>query len=119
MRLIFVMSCVQEAHLINIFVYGSLMTTGCAFHLIAQKVRGVQPGEVKGMLVHTGEYPALLPSEEGVVSGQWLTLEAEALVIMDEWEHYIGPQHADNEYERIWICDLHVPMEGWVYTARS
>jgi gamma-glutamylcyclotransferase (GGCT)/AIG2-like uncharacterized protein YtfP len=88
------------------------MTTGSAHPLIAAYVRSVQRGQVRGQLQSLPPYVALvLDASEGIVKGEWLELEDEALEIADEWEQ--------NEYERVWIVDEREAIEGWVYIGRG
>lgn len=99
----------------NVFVYGTLRTDGSAHHLIAEYVHAVAPGEVRGQLTEADGYPALLPNRDGTVHGEWLTLDVEALPVMDEWEEYYGPGHPRNVYERVAVTDVDGCRQGWVY----
>jgi hypothetical protein len=53
----------------------------------------------------------VLDASEGIVKGEWLELEDEALEIADEWEQ--------DEYERVWIVDEREAIAGWVYIGRG
>ncbi|MFD2671257.1 gamma-glutamylcyclotransferase family protein [Marinicrinis sediminis] len=58
-------------------------------------------------------------SAKGIVHGEWLTLNKEALSVLDALEDYFGPAHPDNEYDRVWIQDVSRAREGWVYVWRA
>lgn len=103
----------------SVFVYGSLKRGFSAHAKIEAFVHAAVPGQVKGTLVSAGKYPAMIPAGEGqgdfVVHGEWLTLEAAALSIMDKWEDYWGPDDPRNGYERVLVSDKDGLRTGWAY----
>ncbi|WP_199615498.1 gamma-glutamylcyclotransferase family protein [Paenibacillus alkalitolerans] len=102
--------------MINVFVYGTLLTGGSAHGKIARFVRSVSPGTVRGIMVSAGAYPALILQTGGnLVRGEWLEAEEAALPVMDEWEEFFGPGDPRNEYERVWVTDAGGLKEGWAY----
>lgn len=105
--------------MIWLFVYGSLLPGLSGHHLAEPYLRGTKPGAVKGRL-YVNEYPALVPDEQGIpVTGEWLALDEAALPALDAYEDYYGPDHPDNEYERVWIKDVSGDPEGWAYVYSS
>lgn len=86
----------------RVFVYGTLMTKGRYHHLVAPFVRRVSAGWVPGMLVDLGGYPGWVAGQ-GRVLGEILCLDGvdEVLRILDNFEDYNGPGHAENLYERV------------------
>lgn len=103
--------------MISVFVYGTLLVGECNHPVVAPFVQSVQPGAVYGRLFDVGAYPALLLSIGGVerhVAGEWLEVTEEGLQAMDALEDYYGPD-GENEYDRVWVCDVDGEREGWVY----
>ncbi|UFJ39669.1 gamma-glutamylcyclotransferase [Brevibacillus humidisoli] len=88
---------------IRLFVYGTLRIGGESHSIVAPYVITTKRYQLHGRLYRVGSYPALVwdPAEEGLVTGDLLTVSTEALKPLDEWEDYVGPGHPDNEYERI------------------
>ncbi len=87
---------------VKVFVYGTLQCGQRYHHLIADKVRSVQPAAIRGTLYHLPfEYPALFAGA-GEVRGELLELAdgETSLAILDELENYHGAGQ-DNEYERL------------------
>lgn len=100
---------------ITVFVYGTLLPNEANHSVIMKYIRRRMRGIVKGYLYNVGAYPALVLSDEGMdIEGEWLTLDEDALPVLDELEDYYGPDQV-NEYERVWIRDAYSKEEGWVY----
>jgi len=71
----------------NLFVYGTLMPGESNYRQIAEFVRSSRPGNVEGVLVDLGAFPAMIPGE-GIVQGVVLEIEAPALEITDRIEGF-------------------------------
>ncbi|ASS75579.1 gamma-glutamylcyclotransferase [Tumebacillus algifaecis] len=104
--------------MINIFVYGTLLTGERNHHIVAPYLLQVEPGTVYGRLYDAaaGRYPALIldPNAE-LIEGEWMRVTAEGLSKLDELEGYLGPDHPDNLYERIRVCDASTGQQGQAY----
>jgi gamma-glutamylcyclotransferase (GGCT)/AIG2-like uncharacterized protein YtfP len=83
-------------------------------------IRETASGTIPGRLVDVGEYPAAVRDQASrnsasVIQGLWLTIDPSGLVLLDELEEFYGIEEL-NDYERIWVRDIHHPnLEGWVY----
>ncbi|WP_248930153.1 gamma-glutamylcyclotransferase family protein [Paenibacillus hamazuiensis] len=102
--------------MVNVFVYGTLLTGESNHRIAAPYVYAVKPGAIRGTLYDVGPYPALVLDAEGSrIDGEWLTVTPDGLAEMDELESYYGPGET-NEYERVWVQDIEDgSKEGWVY----
>jgi gamma-glutamylcyclotransferase (GGCT)/AIG2-like uncharacterized protein YtfP len=102
--------------MISVFVYGTLLVGESNHHVVSSYLLEVQPGTIRGRLYDVGPYPALVRThDEHVVEGEWIEVTEVGLAAMDILETYYSPDHADNEYERIWVKDATLEKEGWVY----
>lgn len=102
--------------MIDVFVYGTLLTGESNHHVVAAYVAAVAPGEVRGAMVDSGNgYPAVVLDPAGsVIPGEWLTVDEEGLRRMDRLEQYRGPG-GDNDYERVPVSDASSGRRGWIY----
>lgn len=103
--------------MIQIFVYGSLLTGESNHHVAAPYLLEFAPGTIRGRLIDLGPYPALVRTDvhQGIdIQGEWFIVTEQGLRAMDELEEYYGPGKA-NVYDRIWVKDLYEEREGWVY----
>lgn len=101
--------------LIDIFVYGTLLTGERNHHVAMPYVLAVAPGKVRGRLYNVGRYPALVLDPDGVeIHGEWFRVTQVGLEKMDLLEEYYGPDQ-DNDYERVWVKDLENGRAGWRY----
>lgn len=106
--------------MIAVFVYGTLLVGESNHSVVCPYLLDVQPGAINGRLYDVGPYPALVRTEDDRrVEGEWIQVTDEGLAAMDVLETYYGPNHADNEYERIWVKDVNGEREGWVYCWTS
>ncbi|OCT10588.1 gamma-glutamylcyclotransferase [Paenibacillus pectinilyticus] len=106
--------------MIRVFVYGTLLVGESNHGVVSPYLRNVQPGAITGRLYDVGPYPALVRTEdEHVIEGEWIEVTEDGLAAMDVLETYFGPDHPDNEYERIWVKDVNGQQEGWVYCWTS
>ena len=69
----------------KLFVYGTLRVGRSNHSAIARHVVAVEPATTQGILVSLGSFPALIP-DPGIVEGDLLTIEPEALEITDRIE---------------------------------
>ena len=102
--------------LIHLFVYGSLKPGRALHGRIESLVRSVVPGEIDGVLINVGAFPALA-SGDGIVRGVLLLIETAALEITDQIEGY-APGRAHNFYSRKKTTvrlDDGGETEAWVY----
>jgi len=81
-----------------LFVYGTLRPGQANFSSIEKLVVAHQPATIEGELIDLGAFPALVPGH-GIVVGDLLTLQPEALEITDRIEGY-QPEHPSNLYDR-------------------
>lgn len=95
----------------NLFVYGSLMSTGWNHRLIERYVRHAVTGTIRGILVNLGSFPALLPGD-GLVRGVMLTVDAIALQITDRLEGI--PSLYRRKETSVTLGDGNV-VTAWVY----
>jgi gamma-glutamylcyclotransferase (GGCT)/AIG2-like uncharacterized protein YtfP len=110
----------------RIFVYGSLRTGACNYHVISSFVIAAFPAYITGELYQlpTG-YPMLVTNGSGRVYGEILYLESfdEVMDLLDRFEDYYGPGHTDNEYERIcgmaWNSKLEQQIDVFIYVCPS
>ncbi|WNR47133.1 gamma-glutamylcyclotransferase family protein [Paenibacillus roseipurpureus] len=106
--------------MISVFVYGTLLVGESNHGVVSPFMKHAEPGVIHGRLYDVGPYPALVRTEDNhQVVGEWLDVTEEGLIAMDELEMYYGPGHPNNEYERVWVKDVHNQREGWVYCWRS
>ncbi|GIM46514.1 hypothetical protein DNHGIG_20630 [Collibacillus ludicampi] len=83
--------------MINVFVYGTLLT-GERNHRVAEPyICSVQPGRVRGRLYDVGVFSALVLDEtDRGIEGEWFDLEEEGLSVLDRLEGYHGPYSIDH-----------------------
>ena len=87
----------------KIFVYGSLRNGFFNFNKYINKTaKKIELGQVRGKLyaIKNKDYPALL-EENGVVTGEIITVENCDLVAIDKMENYFGENNSLNEYNKI------------------
>ena len=87
----------------KIFVYGSLRKGFFNFNKYINKAANkIELGQVRGKLyaIKNKDYPALL-EENGVVTGEIITVVNCDLVAIDKMENYFGENNSLNEYNKI------------------
>ncbi|ARU62528.1 gamma-glutamylcyclotransferase [Tumebacillus avium] len=106
----------------KIFVYGTLLTGESNHTVAAPYLLQAEPGRVRGRLYDAaqGRYPALVLDPGGEwIEGEWFLVTPEGVARMDELEEFFGPDHPDNLYERVAVCDADTGQEGEVYVWRD
>lgn len=89
----------------NIFIYGTLRDGGRAHHLMAG-AEWVSAGTIKGKLVHVDQYPGLIISEKGRVSGDLYRVNDELLLELDRYEGcFDSPPHYTRESVEVLLDD--------------
>jgi len=106
--------------MIDVFVYGTLMTGEKNHHVVQPYLKVTQPGRIRGRMYDAGEWPGLVLDPDGqVIEGQWLTVTAAGLRVLDEFEDYYGENFPGNLFERKQVADLANGRSGWVYVWKD
>jgi gamma-glutamylcyclotransferase (GGCT)/AIG2-like uncharacterized protein YtfP len=108
----------------QLFVYGSLRSgfKSPAYEYISRFFHLAGEGKVKGVMADLGEYPAAVPSNDGLIVGELYTIKevdefSWAIAQLDDYEGVIVEHGEQPLYYRavteVFIHDRTVP--AWVY----
>jgi gamma-glutamylcyclotransferase (GGCT)/AIG2-like uncharacterized protein YtfP len=96
----------------KLFVYGTLRVAQGNHAAIARYVLDVEPATTQGILLDLGSFPALVAGT-GIVQGEVLTIEPEALATTDRIE---GVSHGVYERRQVEArLESGAVVEAWAY----
>lgn len=105
-----------------VFVYGTLMSGQCRFHVLVDYLLGPpEPAVTSGRLVDLGSYPGLLPCtdlQNDLVAGELMTVKNvnELLVTLDAIEGYsFGNDRSLYRRERVGVKTADRRTDAWTY----